>query len=270
MTQQALVECLLRFPIGRGDEPHIHYGIVRIENNYLAVFLRNWAPAGQLNRFAGVVLTPRDREPGRINVNTVVTRAYPDRSTSSGIQHKGFNALMGVPGILRDEDGQVRADTGPDVGLPGVEPILPSIPRGLPIADARERLLGRAQLVEASRPSHWDARYYTFLSDLIADDDEPNPVGTYPLSNIPYGLLPDEIAANRLPRMEEVTWRFSQAANLLTTRSDVFEILVTVQAGYGIDVEGALAGGPDGRIDYRSSTEFIVTAEKKTRTIYER
>ena len=234
---------------------YIHYGIVRIENNYLAVFLRNWAPVGRLNRFAGVVLAPRDPEPGRVNVNTAVTRDYADDQDTT----KAFNALMGVPGILRDEDGQVRAEAGPDVGMPGVAPILPSIPDGTPIADANQRLLGRAQLVEVSRPSHWDGRYYMFLSDLVADD--PNVLGTYPLST-----LQDD-----LPRMHEVTWRFSQSANLLTTRSDVFEILVTVQAGYGIDVEGAPAvGGPDGRIDYRSSNEFIVTAEKKTRTIYER
>jgi len=231
---------------------YIHYGIVRIENNYLAVFLRNWAPEGQLNRFAGVVLTPRDREPGRINVNTVVTQSYEHSSTSI----RAFNALMGVPGILLNADRDPGAVDGapPEVTLAGDEPMLPIIP----LQNVETDSLGRAQLVEASRPSYWDGRYYTFLSDLIAD--EPNAVGSYPLSTEP----------DPLPRMEEVTWRFSQAANLLTTRSDVFEILVTVQSGYGIDVEGDPAGGADGRIDYRSSTEFIVTAEKKTRTIYER
>ena len=237
---------------------YAHYGVVRIENNYLAVAIRNWAPEGWLNRFAGVVLAPPDRTPGRLDVNTVVTRAYPeDDSATPQIEHRGFNALMGVPGILRDAR---REDPPDDIAPPEVgltlegEPILPLIPEGDDATDP----LGRAQLVEANRPSHWDGRYYVFLSDLMAD--EANDLGTYPLST-----LQDDA-----PRVEEVTWRFSQAANLLTTRSDVFEILVTVQAGYGIDVEGDPAGGADGRIDYRSSTEFIVTSEKKTRTIYER
>ena len=40
--------------------------------------------------------------------------------------------------------------------------------------------------------------------------------------------------------------RYSQMKNLITTRSDVFEIIVTGQAGYGTDENG------DGRLNYRS------------------
>ena len=75
-----------------------------------------------------------------------------------------------------------------------------------------------------------------------------------------YHLVTD---ANGVDR-DEATFRFSRMANMITTRSDVFEILVTVQAGYGVDEDG------NGQINYRSSNEFIVTAEKKTRTVYER
>ena len=62
--------------------------------------------------------------------------------------------------------------------------------------------------------------------------------------------------------------RLERMQNLITVRSDVFEILVTVQAGYGVDVNG------DGIINYREQgvddPEFVVTAERTARTIYER
>ena len=62
--------------------------------------------------------------------------------------------------------------------------------------------------------------------------------------------------------------RLERMQNLITVRSDVFEILVTVQAGYGVDVNG------DGIINYRDESavdpEFVVTAERTARTVYER
>ena len=77
----------------------------------------------------------------------------------------------------------------------------------------------------------------------------------------PDGWVPDFLATQAL---EESAWRLSRAGNLLTTRSDIFEILVTVQAGTGEDVDG------DGIINYRIPEEFTVTSERKTRTVYER
>lgn len=73
----------------------VHYGVVTVENNYLALFLRNWSEPGQIVNFARVILTPRDRTVGRVNVNTVVTRLveYDDGSAP-------FNSLLGLPGIL--------------------------------------------------------------------------------------------------------------------------------------------------------------------------
>ncbi|HEO71130.1 MAG TPA: hypothetical protein ENN80_07695 [Candidatus Hydrogenedentes bacterium] len=67
----------------------------------------------------------------------------------------------------------------------------------------------------------------------------------------------------RLCFNEEV-YRYSRLVNLVTTRSDVFEILVTAQTGYGVDANR------DGRINYRDSAEFQVTGEKKLRTLYGR
>ena len=65
-------------------------------------------------------------------------------------------------------------------------------------------------------------------------------------------------------RFEEIDNRLGRMANLITTRSDVFEILVTVQAGNATDVNG------DNRIDYRDVNEFSVMAESQGRVIYER
>ena len=51
----------------------VHYGVVRIQNNFLAVLLRNRAGQGRVNQFSRVILAPRNKTRGRINVNTVVT-----------------------------------------------------------------------------------------------------------------------------------------------------------------------------------------------------
>ena len=58
--------------------------------------------------------------------------------------------------------------------------------------------------------------------------------------------------------------RFRRTANLITTRSNVFEIKVRVQSGYVTDVNG------DGILNYRDDNEFTVTGEKDARAIYER
>ncbi|HOZ47592.1 MAG TPA: hypothetical protein PLO37_17715 [Candidatus Hydrogenedentes bacterium] len=88
----------------------------------------------------------------------------------------------------------------------------------------------------------------------------------YPMNN------PGEFARWRF---NEDTFRYSRLLNLVTVRSDVFEIIVTAQAGYGADmvtisVDGSLTYKPDGKINYRNAQEFIVTGEKKTRIVYHR
>ena len=85
----------------------------------------------------------------------------------------------------------------------------------------------------------------------------------------PLDLAMRTDAANDIPVepsefLRERAARYTRIANELTTRSDVFEIIVTAQAGYGYDEDG------DGFINYRSDNEFIPTGEKKVRTVYER
>jgi hypothetical protein len=119
------------------------------------------------------------------------------------------------------------------------------------------------------RPGTWpgaydqrrrDGRYYASLSELLSHDSEFNYGGTWL-----HPLHPLTIKDPQDPKWyDEIGTRFGKMANLITTRSDVFEILVTVQAGYAVDANG------DGQINWRSNDEFIVTAEKKARSVYER
>ncbi len=248
----------------------IRYGVVRIENNYLAVMLRNWADAGNVNMFSRVILAPRDRTPGRININTVQTR----RIDNDGDLGDLFNPLHGLPGVLS------RALDSDSVG-----------PKDRPIAlgdvTTHVQLLAR-HIVEQRRRSAFespDGRYYELTSDLLADahglrsgdflqpplvilDHEEFGLDGLPLPDFVSNSIVTDTAApnfnNRVFAFNESAFRFSRMQNLITTRSDVFEIIVTVQAGYGTDTNG------DGRINYRDDREFTATAEKSARTVYER
>jgi hypothetical protein len=113
-------------------------------------------------------------------------------------------------------------------------------------------------LMMAGRPHHTDGRYYSNIADLVRDANKfYSPTDhsvVYPLSN--------EASAQR--RFQEVMERFGRIANLITARSDVYQITATVQAGYGVDLN------KDGWIDYRGNQEFITTAETKGTIVYER
>ena len=293
-----------------GLDGYIHYDVVRVENHYLALYLRNWAKYGRANRFFGLILTPRDRTSGRININTVETKAYSDKVTVNDVSrevYRGFNALLGVPGVLFDEGQQYIAPDGaptppilaykdelPEGALPPL-PGLPQIQIDPPLPLPATNLLDRARLIEVGRPgtrskavyptaylpgrtldrgdypNRQDGRYYASVSELVSPDSEfewPPLTGLYlhPLTTEPPML--DMLNARPFPDNpqwnDEIGTRFGKMSNLITTRSDVFEILVTVQAGYAVDANG------DGQINWRSNDEFIVTAEKKARSVYER
>jgi hypothetical protein len=265
-----------------GPDGYIHYGVVRVKNNYLALYLRNWTLHSSVNRFLGLILTPRDRTSGRVNINTVETKAYPD--TVQGVPvWRGFNALLGIPGVLFDEGQQYIAPDGaptpPVIGPRAADsppPPLPGLPQiqiDPPLPPPVTNLLDRARLIEVGRPGTWpgaydqrrrDGRYYASISELLGVDSGFNHNGTdlHPLT-----IKPPELSSG-IPQnaqwYDEIGTRFGEMANLITTRSDVFEILVTVQAGYAVDANG------DGQINWRSNDEFIVTAEKKARSVYER
>lgn len=114
---------------------------------------------------------------------------------------------------------------------------------------------------------HWDGRYFQSEMDLLGA--ERNPLNDDMLVR-PLSLDPDNYGDESYPNfmdpaaLAESTWRLARMANQITTRSDIFEIIVTVQAGTGDDVDG------DGIINYRSPEEFTVTSQRQTRTIYER
>jgi hypothetical protein len=65
-------------------------------------------------------------------------------------------------------------------------------------------------------------------------------------------------------QFDEMVERYKRVANIVTARSDVFEIIVTAQSGYGFDAN------LDGFVNWRDPEEFRVTGERKTRTVYER
>ena len=136
----------------------------------------------------------------------------------------------------------------------------------------------RAEWLAKSRAlsEHWDGRYFSSISELIEQSppapEDPAVPDTMPFySPLVFNRDPNDPWENlplfpylRGAALQESAWRLSRSANLLTTRSDIFEILVTVQAGTGEDLDG------DGVINYRSDDEFTRTSERKTRTVYER
>ncbi len=245
----------------------IHYGIVRVQDNYLALRLTNRAAEGLLNRFSYVILAPQGRTPGRININTTETRVV----NVGGID-SCFNTLYGMPGMLEPADIEAMID---DTGNP-FETLDMALPDASFLTDDMGKYdvypeLGfffRAYDLETRRPGpeinsttgveeHLDGRYYTGLGDLVVDPRLFEAVLEY---QYPIGRAS---VADLDLLFTEVTGRFTRMANLTATRSDNFEIIVTAQSGYGVDRDG------DGKINYRRD-EFEVTAEKKTRTVYER
>ncbi|MCC6695227.1 MAG: lamin tail domain-containing protein, partial [Candidatus Hydrogenedentes bacterium] len=285
----------------------IHYGVVKVENNFLAVFLRNWAPNGTVNRVSRVILTTRDKTPGRLNINTVTTRMI---NTAVDDLH-AFNPLTCLPGIFGefysddpltaayDPSFDVRRLVDPDAGGPGIAindaGILPAQLRYAAPAGAADPLglndpLGRSErtgavttrgeslsITSGGVPKQFffdttdrlDGRYYLYQSELVAWGDNllDGPLLTLSpgfLAPYPDPLEPGNLTADQLAHFDQMRVRYGRMANLITARSDVFEIIVTAQSGYGFDADN------DGLINWRDPAEFRVNGEKKTRTVYER
>ncbi|HOK90840.1 MAG TPA: hypothetical protein PK379_12510, partial [Candidatus Hydrogenedentes bacterium] len=114
-----------------------------------------------------------------------------------------------------------------------------------------------AALLMSLRPEHADGRYYETWSELLAGLEN----GTIPLDDV----MPLSNEGRPDWRADEIIRRFSGLAQLITLRSDVFEILGIAQAGSATDMDG------DGAVDYASPGDgFQVTAESRGRVIYER
>lgn len=263
----------------------INYGSVTVENNYLAVLLENTADPSVLNRITRVVLAPRAKTPGRININSIETQFIADEG-------RYFNPLIGMPGIQFGYDEFERTFGQALINSPAVtlNPVFslvaqffdPSANRAS-IDQRDDYIHWRARKIIERRDSmqniHPDGRYYESITDLIQPvltlDDNSVQRLEYPtilseltrdssISPANHPTDPDLNGNEESPRFQEIQNRFSRMANMITTRSDVFKIYVTVQTGYVDDLNG------DGILNYRDDTEFTVTSEQKATTIYER
>ncbi len=282
--------------------------IVHVEDNFLAIRVRNMTPEPGVATISHIVLSPRRRQPGKINVNTAENRLV---EVSGHNERAVFNALLGLPGVVQgwvDDVGFVELDR--DFGLEHKPSAAiwqdgqgkqhwprPNALIGMPedsehnvplewasdeedpewpfvldpdvvdddfdaiSEDVRAATQVSAMILDR-RPEHVDGRYYRNLNDLLGDVFAGVPgtarsLEAQPLTN---NSEPQAYGA----RFDEMMARFSRMANLITTRSDVFEIIATVQAGYGVDADNS------GWINYRSPDEFVTTAETKGRMVYER
>jgi hypothetical protein len=316
---------------------------VKVTKNFLAIRIRQEGIAGESAIFTHVVLSPRKRTAGRINLNTAENRVVLQ---DGGGGRELFNPLLGVPGIfdvltttrgaaggilgvpIGDNDNidpVTVAGTGPwpapdifttwndngrtlhpvppfvfqaspfgapSANAPALDRLADTRPPDIDIAADEASALRISSLLMAGRTQHPDGRYYENLGDLMRQSSnfesptgrfwprynatpyDPYPfAGAYDPTNIglrdflateSQRLSPLSNAPRSQDRYDEAIARLRRMSNSLTTRSDVFEIVVTVQSGYGVDTNG------DGNINYRTSDEFITTGEKSARMVYER
>lgn len=284
--------------------------VVRVTDNFLALRVRNMGQPGQVAAITHVVLTPRKRAPGRININTVQDRVI--RMGDTQPKDEVFNPMMGLPGVadvLRtvsrlvvdggvpewvaigrsyDPDDPIDPPTvgvinkqqpwtSPDdlaLSVLGAGSGKTMVPRQnystdgyLTATDFLGEVTGHEELaaqrlsamITSLRPRHVDGRYYVKNSDLTEDQFFPDP--NNPNQQVVFKPLSNDRSSER--RFDEAIARFTRMANAITVRSDVFQVIATVQSGYGIDYNG------DGLFDYRGQ-EFVTTAETKSRMVYER
>ncbi len=310
-----------KFPLKGGLVPAsdgtVHYGVVKIENNFLGVFVRNWASPGadNVNAVSRVVLMSRDRTPGRININTALTQPIINSATGDP---DAFNPMTGLVGFksVYTADTTAGSDLGlftpmpwadiDDVGTAAPYSMLPPYP------SAYNAVLARAtQLVGPVMPQfpdplflprgerfmdfnsdglpdspsdidpvagdnqpdfsvRYDGRYLLSPGELVVGGDEgafgPRPMLMMPSIISLYatddGVTPT--AFQKAQQFDELKERYARMGNSVTTVSDTFEIYVTAQTGYVFDAN------TDGVLNWRDDTEFVITGEKKLRTVYER
>jgi hypothetical protein len=301
--------------------------IVRVTDNFLALRVRNAGDRYDIGAVSHIVLAPRKRTAGRVNINTANMTSVPFGTILDGTRQEHlWHPLAGAPGMLelggaipfRDLDRSAEwfqdvygaaADYDYPAVVPPMKSVQPANANGdvpwsspgdflanlplplvpptelgpLPVsadggygvrelADQRDiddaaalARLARYQslaLLQRARTEHPDGRYYESASDLLS---EAISIRQDPLVPDSPALL-HPLTVNEVPeeRAVEILERFGKLGPSITTRSDVFEILVTVQSGYGIDADG------DGRYNYRDNNEFITNAETRSRMVYER
>jgi len=216
----------------------IPYGVVEVRGNRLKLWLSNDAQDGALNTFTRIVLAPRQRDYGKININTV------------GIGQHGISVLAALPGLLQEWDG-TRLLPSPDSTNTDV----------LELAKRRAAvIIGMRETPEphifAPFASIGDLLFV--LANAATSVEIPDPWAQLLDSTIadPDAVTPQE-------RLAETLERFKHISNLITVRSDVFEIICTAQSGTVLDADG------DGILTLEFD-QFIPIAEKKLRVVYER
>jgi hypothetical protein len=286
----------------------IHYGVVRVENNFLAVLVRNRSEAGKIARISRVILATRNKNPGRLNINTVETTRISLANVNSGDPNVRaqdyYNPLQTLPGVLAlrtldmvdlalqppqitqvvenfDEDDlgptTIRADILPSSK---VDPLLPPIsinganPR---VPDQHAHMLVNQIMDQRLRIAEQpDGRYYEITSDLLADAhfDSANQLLRPPLVLDDTRWLQD---TDNDGIADGIGNEFLRAAAIeeAVFRFRKMQNLITTQASvYEILVTAQTGYGVDangdGRINWRDDNEFRVTGEKTARTIYER
>ncbi|MDZ4859493.1 MAG: lamin tail domain-containing protein [Candidatus Hydrogenedentes bacterium] len=280
-----------KYPLKAGLEPSsdgiVHYGVVKVENNYLAMFARNWAVPGvsNVNAVSRVVLMTRDRTPGRINVNTAITQPIAENTTVTPDFH-AFNPMAGLIGMMA-EYAPGALDTGTFIPTPWGD--ADNIGTGPPYtfvlgqwyARAMQRsnqlVLSRGQrfvdynnngVIDTLDPQvRYDGRYLLSAGELVVSGDE-SAFESRPLVTLPDILLQYDVGVvtpnGKAQAFDELKERYARMANNVTTVSDTFEIFVTAQSGSAFDANR------DGIINWRDDSEFLVTGEKRSRTVYER
>jgi hypothetical protein len=304
-----------KFPLKSGLVPAsdgtVHYGVVKIENNFLGVFVRNWASPGadNVNAVSRVILMSRDRTPGRININTAITQPIINPATGDPDIFNPMTGLVGFKSVYTPD-----TTAGSDLGLFSPMPWADNDDVGTAPpynASAYGAVLARAtQLVGPTSPQflnplflprgerfmdfnsdglpdspsdldndtnhqpdfsvRYDGRYLLSPAELLVAGDEgafgPQPMLMMP-SIISQYATDDGVSPNafqKVQQFDELKERYARMGNSVTTMSDTFEIYITAQSGYAFDNDR------DGVVNWRDDNEFVITGEKKLRTVYER
>jgi len=307
--------------------------IVRVTDNFLALRVRNVGDLGEVGVLTHIVLAPRKRTAGRINVNTVETRV-----AEVGADQEFFSTLLGLPGVVDvartvqpgnsaqflaapigpGDAVTLRSATSTTVVNPATGlidwrqperrpfsplaltfydagPVPPTrnqfsgdlfnpdtdllVPVDNTLSNEDEHAIGAFRLgamLMGGRTEHADGRYYESIGALVSDTsafdynygrsraDVPDLAGLYNDGVEDLAIYPLSNESDPAKRFDEVQSRIRRLGNSVTTRSDVYEIIMTVEAGYGVDKN------QDGFVNYRDPSEFVTTARTKATAIYER
>lgn len=212
--------------------------------------------------------------PVSAQVDDSSARKYPPDATRTIGLPEPYEFSLWNGGVLEDlRLGDLSSARVPYAMPPlavenGLEPLLP--PAANPNDEVMHRNAEQAaryillSLLQLGRTERQDGRYYESIAELLSENSAFEPAFK-PVNQLDSGKVhPLSNNAIAEARAREIHERVRKLANSITVRSDVFEIITTVQAGYGVDSNN------DGKFNYRDNNEFITTAETRSRMVYER